>query len=100
MVFALRFLKSVIFTTGGTQKGPLAIWSAVFLLVTLQMTTSLRPILGRSEVLLTQEKKFFLEHWGDTFATSLTPETTPTPESGTPNETAPSNNGRNPFLGN
>ena len=45
--FALRFLKSVIFATGGTQKGPLTIWSSVFLLVTLQMTTSLRPILGR-----------------------------------------------------
>ena len=74
VAFALRFLKSVIFATGGTQKAPLTIWSIVFLLVTLQMTTSLRPILGRSEVRLTQEKKFFLQHWGDTFGTSLVPE--------------------------
>jgi hypothetical protein len=44
VLFALRFLKSVIFVSGGTQKGPLFIWSVVFLLVTLQMTTSLRPI--------------------------------------------------------
>lgn len=73
VLFALRFLKSVIFATGGTQKGPLFIWSVVFLLVTLQMTTSLRPILGRSEIRLTQEKKFFLAHWADTFATSLPP---------------------------
>ncbi|MEX1048817.1 MAG: hypothetical protein WED15_04780 [Akkermansiaceae bacterium] len=73
VLFALKFLKSVIFATGGTQKGPLFIWSVVFLLVTLQMTTSLRPILGRSETRLTQEKKFFLAHWGDTFATSLPP---------------------------
>ncbi len=72
--FALRFLKSVIFASGGTQKGPLAIWSIVFLLVTLQMTTSLRPILGRSDILLTQEKKFFLHHWGDTFGSSIKPE--------------------------
>jgi len=71
--FSLRFLKAVISATGGTQKGPLVIWSIVFLLVTLQMTTSLRPILGRSEVLLTQEKKFFLQHWGDTFGRSLKP---------------------------
>ncbi len=76
VTFALRFLKSVIFATGGTQKGPLAIWSVVFLLVTLQMTTSLRPILGRSivagsPVLLTQEKKFFLQHWGETMSESL-----------------------------
>jgi len=73
VMFALKFLKSVIFSTGGTQKGPLFIWSAVFLLVTLQMTTSLRPILGRSETRFTQEKKFFLAHWGDTFGTSLPP---------------------------
>ena len=69
--FALKFLKSAIQMTGGTQKAPLYIWSTIFLLVTLQMTTSLRPILGRSELRLTQEKKFFLEHWGDTFGTSL-----------------------------
>jgi hypothetical protein len=71
--FALKFLRSAIQMTGGTQKAPLMIWSTIFLLVTLQMTTSLRPILGRSEadLLLTQEKKFFLEHWSDTFGTSL-----------------------------
>lgn len=69
--FSLRFLKAVIFATGGTQKGPLLIWSTVFLLVTLQMTTSLRPILGKSDHLLTQEKKFFLQHWGDTFGAYL-----------------------------
>jgi hypothetical protein len=43
VAFALRFLRSVIFATGGTQKAPLTIWSIVFRLVTLQMTTSLRP---------------------------------------------------------
>lgn len=69
VLFALRFLKSVIFATGGTQRGPLAIWSLIFLLVTLQMTTSLRPILGRSPVRLTQEKKFFIQHWFDSMAT-------------------------------
>ncbi|MGL5019823.1 MAG: hypothetical protein ACRDBP_16935, partial [Luteolibacter sp.] len=73
--FALRFLKSVVALTGGSQRGPLVIWSAVFLLVTLQMTTSLRPILGRSSVLLTQEKKFFIQHWFETMGESLKPET-------------------------
>ncbi|MEY3895800.1 MAG: hypothetical protein RLZZ214_1320 [Verrucomicrobiota bacterium] len=73
--FALRFLKSVVTITGGSQKGPLVIWSAVFLLVTLQMTTSLRPILGKSSVLLTQEKKFFIQHWFETMGESLKPET-------------------------
>lgn len=71
--FALRFLKAVIYATGGTQRGPLVIWSAVFLLVTLQMTTSLRPILGRSDHLLTQQKRFFLQHWAQSFDQSLAP---------------------------
>lgn len=74
VLFALRFLRSVVTATGGTQKGPLTIWSVVFLLVTLQMTTSLRPILGRSDTVLTQEKKFFLQHWYDTFGTELVDE--------------------------
>jgi hypothetical protein len=71
--FALRFLKSVVIATGGRQNGPILIWSIVFLLVTLQMTTTLRPILGRSSEFLTQEKKFFLQHWGDTVDRSLNP---------------------------
>jgi len=75
--FSLKFLGAAIFATGGTQKGPLAIWSSVFLLVTLQMTTSLRPILGRSDQFLSQEKKFFLVHWGDYGAKSLGDPVTP-----------------------
>lgn len=98
--FALRFLKSVIFATGGTQKGPLAIWSIVFLLVTLQMTTSLRPILGRSDVRLTQEKKFFLQHWGDTFGSSLKPDTAAKPAPEKPADPTSTPGGRNPYLEN
>lgn len=98
VVFALRFLKAAIIATGGAQKAPLMIWSAVFLLVTLQMTTSLRPILGRSTEFLTQEKKFFLQHWGDNFGESLTPpasakETTPPPAENAPSDSG----GRNPY---
>lgn len=96
VAFALRFLKSALLATGGTQKGPFVIWSLVFLLVSLQMTTSLRPILGRSEVLLTQEKKFFLQHWFDTMGTSLkkpASAATIAPE-------IPAPAGRNPFLEN
>jgi hypothetical protein len=92
--FALRFLKSVIFATGGTQKGPLTIWSVVFLLVTLQMTTSLRPILGRSELRLTQEKKFFLQHWFDSFGEFLPAETVTTT---TPPATPSADSSRNPY---
>lgn len=100
VAFALRFLKAVIFATGGTQKGPLFIWSVVFLLVTLQMTTSLRPILGRSDARLTQEKKFFLQHWGDTFGRSLKPESAVKSAAQNPAEPAPSPSRRNPYLEN
>lgn len=65
LFFAVRFLNHVVFAAGATQKGPLGVWTIVFLLVTLQMTTSLRPILGRSGKFLTSEKKFFLQHWGE-----------------------------------
>lgn len=95
--FAFKFLKSVIYATGGSQKGPIYIWSSVFLLVTLQMTTSLRPILGRSNDRLTQEKKFFLQHWSDTFGSSLK-RPSPTPEKSREAETP--NPSRNPYLEN
>jgi hypothetical protein len=77
--FALRFLRAMALISGGTQAGPLRIWSFVFLLVTLQMTTSLRPILGRSDDFLTSEKKFFLQHWAHYFD-----ETLPAPEAQPP----------------
>lgn len=98
--FSLRFLKSVVTSTGGTQKGPLVIWSVVFLLVTLQMTTSLRPILGRSSMLLTQEKKFFLQHWTDMMAETLPSASTPTTAAPANTPSAPSDGSRNPFLEN
>ncbi len=100
LLFGLRFLKTAVRIAGATQVGPMVIWSFVFALVTLQMTTSLRPILGRSEQPFTQEKKFFLQHWGDWFnetqgvTTSDTPKTNPSTES----EATPTRGGsRNPF---
>jgi hypothetical protein len=41
----------------------MAVWTVIFLAVTLQMSTSLRPILGTSDRLLPDERRFFLEHW-------------------------------------
>ncbi len=69
--FALKFLLAAVRSTGANQSGPLGIWCAVFLLVTLQMGTSLRPIIGRSDKFLTQEKKFFIQHWFDSIDLSL-----------------------------
>jgi hypothetical protein len=41
------------------------IWIVIFLLVAMQMTTALRPLVGKADTLLPQEKKFFLVHWAD-----------------------------------
>jgi len=71
LVFAFRFIRAALRETGAKQNSPLLIWFGIFLLVTLQLSTSLRPILGTSDKLLTTEKKFFLQHWGETMGKSL-----------------------------
>jgi len=48
---------------GATSTGLLATWALIFLTVTLQMSTTLRPILGTAGRLLPGERRFFLEHW-------------------------------------
>ena len=53
-------------TLGGDQplcRGHLLMWCVLFLLVCLQMSTTLRPLLGTSDKLFTNEKRFFLSHW-------------------------------------
>lgn len=42
-------------------------WMLLFILVVLQMTTALRPLLGTSENFLPTEKRFFLSHWARCF---------------------------------
>jgi len=69
--FGLGFLARALRAAGATRNGPVFVWSVIFILVTLQMTTSLRPILGRSEQILTSEKRFFLQHWVETAGKSL-----------------------------
>lgn len=49
---------------GNHSTGYLVLWAAIFVTVTLQMSTSLRPLLGPAEeTILPTEKRFFLEHW-------------------------------------
>lgn len=54
--------------SGGTPHPVVHVWCALFLLVSLQMTTALRPIVGKADTLLPMEKRFFLEHWGKTLS--------------------------------
>jgi len=47
----------------------LGLWCVVFLMVTIQMTTTLRPILGPAaeHFINFREKKFFLQYWSEQF---------------------------------
>lgn len=90
LCFGLRFLKISVLLAGATQRAPMFIWSMIFSLVTLQMTTSLRPILGTSPQILTQEKKFFLSHWGEWFARTQSPAATQPEQSHSTGERNPS----------
>lgn len=64
--FGLRFL-SAGFSNMQQRASGSGVWAIIFLLVLLQMTTALRPILGTADTLLPgmKEKKFFLGHWVD-----------------------------------
>lgn len=50
----------------GATGGQMKLWSLIFIVVCLQMTTTLRPIIGTSDRFLPVEKKFFLAHWFET----------------------------------
>ncbi|MDB4500799.1 hypothetical protein N9224_01320 [Akkermansiaceae bacterium] len=63
LFFGTGLLLKMLDHSGTKKKGPLRIWIGIFLLVSLQMSTTLRPIIGRSDAIFTSEKRFFMEHW-------------------------------------
>jgi hypothetical protein len=64
--FGLRLLERG-FHHHGTQGGMMRIWTVIFLLVALQMTTALRPLVGTAPTLLPTTKQFFVAHWMEFF---------------------------------
>jgi hypothetical protein len=63
--FGLRFLDQGFAHSQARSKAGLNTWMVIFLLVAVQMTTALRPIVGTAGTFLPQEKKFFVAHWLD-----------------------------------
>jgi hypothetical protein len=55
--FGLRFLNAG-FAHLSAKPGGTRIWPMIFLLVMLQMTTALRPLIGKSDVLVDGEEFF------------------------------------------
>ena len=66
--FGWRFLRNGFAHLSAQSSGALYVWMFIFVIVCLQMTTALRPIIGTSETFLPTEKKFFIAHWIDSMA--------------------------------
>jgi hypothetical protein len=64
-IFGLRFLKTGFAHANARSQAGINTWIFIFLLVALQMTTALRPILGASDTFLPKQKQFFISHWAD-----------------------------------
>ena len=63
--FGLRFMNAGFAQSQAKTNAGFNTWVIIFLLVLLQMTAALRPLLGTSPDFLPVEKKFFLTHWFD-----------------------------------
>jgi len=63
--FGLRFLENGFSHSKARSTAGLNTWILIFVLVVLQMTTALRPLVGTAPTFLTTEKKFFVTHWSD-----------------------------------
>ena len=64
--FGWRFLRNGFAHLSAKSNGALHVWIWIFVLVCVQMTTALRPIVGTNDTFLPKEKKFFVNHWNDT----------------------------------
>ncbi|KAF0181100.1 MAG: hypothetical protein FD161_406 [Limisphaerales bacterium] len=68
--FGMKFLARGFEQLNARFGGGLRVWVIIFVLVLLQMTAALRPILGKAEAFLPAEKKFFVSHWTDSLKAS------------------------------
>ena len=70
--FGLRFLQAGFSYSQARSKAGLYTWIIIFVLVVLQMTTALRPIVGKADTFLPKTNMFFVTHWGECLK-SITP---------------------------
>ncbi|MFO1459119.1 MAG: hypothetical protein U1G08_06885 [Verrucomicrobiota bacterium] len=61
--FGARFMYRGMVRLGARGEGAFYFWISLFVVVSLQMTTALRPLVGTAPTLLPVEKRFFLQHW-------------------------------------
>lgn len=61
--FGARFMYRGMLRLGARGEGAFYFWISLFVVVSLQMSTALRPLVGKAPTLLPVEKRFFLQHW-------------------------------------
>ncbi len=66
VIFGLRLLGDAGRRVWGGGNGGLGVWMIIYIVVSLQMMTALRPIIGSADTLLPTEKRFFMTHWVET----------------------------------
>lgn len=67
-LFGLRLFHYMTVARNAAERVHLKVWTVIFVLVSLQMTTTLRPIIATSKQLLPTEKKFFVTYWLENLA--------------------------------
>ena len=67
--FGARFLYRGMARLGARGEGAFYFWICLFVVVALQMTTALRPIIGPAGPLLPAVKRSFLQHWSEQLRT-------------------------------
>jgi hypothetical protein len=63
--FGLRFLGHGFSHSQSRSRAGLNTWILIFVLVVVQMTTALRPLVGKADTFLPKDKKCFVTHWWD-----------------------------------
>src|ERR1051325_3081057 len=66
--FGLRFLLAGFSHSQARSSAGLNTWIIVFVLVVLQMTAALRPIVGTADTFLPEKKQFFIGHWAESLS--------------------------------
>jgi hypothetical protein len=64
-LFAVRVMSRAFEFLNHRKMGGLNVWAVIFIVVTLQMSTVLRPLIAKpTGPVIEPEKMFFLTHWG------------------------------------
>ena len=65
LCFGLRLLLEGACARGAQSLTYVQVWMAIFVIVTLQTSTALRPIIGTADTFLPVQKRFFVQYWID-----------------------------------